>query len=77
MWRLAATANQLETTDEFGGGIYILSPEGDLLEFVSFEKDETTNCALGGKDLTTLFVMAGGQLWSVPVKAPGRISAGR
>jgi gluconolactonase len=68
-------ASQWESADEFKGGIYILSPTGELLEFVPFEKDETTNCAFGGPDLKTLFVTAGGQLWSVPVSTPGRISA--
>jgi gluconolactonase len=57
-----------ETSAEFKGGVYILSPEGKLLEFVPFEKDETTNCVLGGPELKTLFVTSGGQLWSVPLK---------
>ncbi len=68
-------ANLFETADEFRGGIYILSPTGELLEFIPFEKDETTNCAFGGVDLKTLFVTAAGQLWSVPVKTAGLISA--
>jgi len=70
-------ANQYETADEFKGGIYILSASGELLEFVPFEKDETTNCAFGGPDLKTLFVTSAGQLWSVPVSTPGRITAKR
>lgn len=68
-------ASRFETADEFKGGVYILSPAGELIEFVPFEKDETTNCAFGGPDLKTLFVTAGGQLWSVRVSTPGRISA--
>ena len=56
-----------ESSAQFKGGIYILSPAGKLLEFVPFEKDETTNCVLGGPDLKTLFVTAGNQLWSVPL----------
>jgi len=60
--------SQWETSGEFKGGVYILSPDGKLLEFVRFEKDETTNCVLGGPDLKTLFVTAGNQLWSVPLK---------
>lgn len=69
-------ASQFETVDEFRGGVYILSPEGKLLEFVALPaKDETTNCAFGGKDLKTLFVTSGDQLWSIPVSTPGRISA--
>ena len=70
-------ASRWETADEFKGGIYILSPAGKLLEFVHIEKDETTNCAFGGRDLKTLYVTAGGQLWSVPVSTPGRITAKR
>lgn len=70
-------ANPFETADEFRGGIYVLSPTGELLEFIPFEKDETTNCAFGGVDLKTLFVTAAGQLWSVPVKTAGLISASR
>jgi gluconolactonase len=70
-------ASQYETTDEFKGGIYILSQGGQLLEFVPFPKDETTNCAFGGQDLKTLFVTSAGQLWSVPVSTPGRITAKR
>lgn len=66
-----------EDPGEYKGGIYILSDAGELLEFVHFEKDETTNCAFGGPDLKTLFVTAGGQLWSVRVSTPGRISARR
>jgi gluconolactonase len=57
-----------ETSAEFKGGIYILSPQGKLLEFVRFDQDETTNCVLAGPALKTLFVTAGGQLWSVPLK---------
>lgn len=64
-------ASKFETAAEFKGGVYILSPEGKLIEFVPFPKDEATNCAFGGPDLKTLFVTAGGELWSVPVSVPG------
>jgi len=68
--------SQFETVDEFQGGIYILSPDGKLLEFVALPlQDETTNCAFGGKDLKTLYITSGDQLWSVPVSTAGRISA--
>jgi gluconolactonase len=69
--------NSFETVDEFKSGVYILSPEGKLLEFIPLEKDETTNCAFGGQDLKTLFITSGDQLWSVRVKTAGRISAQR
>jgi gluconolactonase len=57
-----------ESSAEFKGGVYVLSPKGKLLEFVHFDKDQTTNCTFGGPDLKTLFVTAGSQLWSVPLK---------
>ncbi len=64
-----------ETIDQYKGGVYILSPAGELLEFIPIPKDEVTNCAFGGADLKTLFITAGGSLWSVQVSTPGRITA--
>jgi gluconolactonase len=61
-----------ETQDKPTAGIYVFSPSGDLLTFISIPRDETTNCAFGGDDLKTLFITAGGSLWSVPVVTPGR-----
>jgi gluconolactonase len=59
--------NKYETAGKFKGGIYVLSPEGKLLNFIAIPKDEVTNCAFGGVDKKTLFITAGGTLWSVPV----------
>jgi gluconolactonase len=61
-------------TAEFKGGVYILSSEGKLLDFVPIPVDEVTNCAFGAPDLRTLFITAGGTLWTIPVDAPGRVS---
>jgi len=60
-----------ETADKFKGGVYILSPEGKLLDFAPIPKDEVTNCAFGGGDLKTLYITAGGTLWSIPVNTAG------
>ena len=60
-----------ETADNLRAGIYILSARGQLLEFVPITNDEVTNCAFGGPDLRTLFVTAGGHLWSIAVITPG------
>jgi gluconolactonase len=60
-----------ETADEFKGGVYIISPEGKLLGFIRIPVDEVTNCAFGGADWKTLFITAGGTLWSIPVSTPG------
>jgi gluconolactonase len=56
-----------ESADEFKGGVYVLSPEGRLLEFIPIPVDEVTNCTFGGADRRTLFITAGGTLWSVAV----------
>lgn len=61
-----------ETADQPTAGVYVFSPAGQLLQFIPIPVDETTNCGFGGKDLRTLFMTAGGTLWSVRVKTPGR-----
>jgi gluconolactonase len=64
-----------ETADKLRAGIYILTPRGRLLQFVPIANDEVTNCAFGERDQKTLFVTAGGHLWSFPVDAPGTTTA--
>ncbi|MEO8426645.1 MAG: SMP-30/gluconolactonase/LRE family protein [Verrucomicrobiota bacterium] len=61
-----------ESAAKFKGGIYVLSATGKLLDFVAIPKDEVTNCAFGGEDWKTLFITAGGTLWSVRVNTPGQ-----
>lgn len=58
-------------TDKHKGGVYVLSPQGKLLEFIPVPLDEVTNVAFGGADLRTLYVSAGGTIWSIRVKTPG------
>ena len=62
-----------ETADPPTAGIYVFSPAGELLEFVAIPRDETTNCAFGGPDGKTLFVTAGGTLWSLRTTTPGQV----
>jgi gluconolactonase len=64
-----------ETADKLKGGVYVISPDGKLIEFIPIPRDEVTNCAFAGPDLKTLYITAGGSLWSVRTKTPGRISA--
>ncbi|MBL8815346.1 MAG: SMP-30/gluconolactonase/LRE family protein [Planctomyces sp.] len=61
-----------ETADPPSAGIYVFSPDGELLEVAPIPRDETTNCAFGGDDSRTLFVTAGGTLWSIQTKTPGK-----
>jgi gluconolactonase len=61
-----------ETQDKPTAGVYVFTQEGQLLDFVPIPRDETTNCAFGGDDLKTLFVTAGGSLWSIRAVMPGK-----
>jgi gluconolactonase len=62
-----------ETAVKHLGGIYVFEPEGALIDFIAVPRDEVTNCAFGGDDLRTLFVTAGGTLWSLRTVTPGRV----
>ncbi|MCS6849784.1 MAG: SMP-30/gluconolactonase/LRE family protein [Gemmataceae bacterium] len=69
-----------EPAENVLGGIYVLSPEGKLLTFLHVPNDEVTNCAFGGEDLKTLYITAGGTLYSIRTTTPGRVvwpAAGR
>lgn len=62
-----------ETAKPYSGGVYVLSYEGKRLDFISIPDDEVTNCTFGGPDLKTLYITAGGALWSVRVDTPGNV----
>ncbi len=61
-----------ETQDQPTAGVYVFSADGALQEFIPIPRDECTNCAFGDDDLKTLFVTAGGTLWSMRVRVAGR-----
>jgi dipeptidyl-peptidase-4 len=63
-----------EPATDVKGGIYVLSSEGKLLDFLPVPRDEVTNCAFGGDDLKTLYITAGGTLSSIRTTTPGRVS---
>lgn len=71
---LNAPQPPFETVEPYRAGIYILSGEGALIDFVALPNDEVTNCAFGGLDLKTLYMTAGGTLWSIRVNTPGRVT---
>jgi gluconolactonase len=63
-----------EPAEDVKGGIYVLSPDdGRLLAFLPVPRDEVTNCAFGGSDLQTLYITAGGTLYSIRTITPGRV----
>jgi gluconolactonase len=63
-----------EPDPEKKGGIYVLSPAGSLLAFLPVPRDEVTNCAFGGDDLKTLYITAGGTLYSIRTTTPGQVT---
>jgi gluconolactonase len=62
-----------EPAEDVKGGIYVLSPAGELLAFLPVPRDEVTNCAFGGDDLRTLYITAGGTVYSIRTTTPGRV----
>jgi N-acyl-D-amino-acid deacylase len=63
-----------ETVEPYRAGIYVLSYDGQLIDFIAIARDEVTNCAFGGEDLRTLFITAGGTLWNIRMNSPGRVT---
>jgi gluconolactonase len=61
-----------EPAEDQKAGIYVFDIEGELLDFLPVPRDEVTNCAFGGDDLKTLYITAGGALYSVRTSTPGR-----
>ena len=55
------------------GGITVVSPDGDLVEFLAVDDPVTTNICFGGDDLTTAFITASssGRLLRVTWPRPG------
>ena len=52
-------------------GVYVISPDGTLVDIIEIPQDVITNCCFGGPDLRTLYVTAGHILFSVEVTTPG------
>jgi gluconolactonase len=61
-----------EPAEDVKGGIYVLSPDGKQLAFLAVPCDEVTNCAFGGSEFKTLYITAGGTLYSIGTMTPGK-----
>ncbi len=55
-------------------GVYVISPQGELLGRIPIPEDSVTNCTFGGKDLRTLYVTAGKHLYQIRTKNPGSLT---
>lgn len=67
MHRRRGTHETLDTRT----GIYVISPEGKLLQFTPIHEDTVTNCAFGGPDDKTLYVTAGKTLFQIRYEIAG------
>ena len=65
--RLRGTAETLDTR----AGVYVLSPDAELLEFIPIPEDTITNAAFGGPDMRTLYVTAGKTLFRIRTDVEG------
>lgn len=52
-------------------GVHVISPGGELLNYLETPEDTITNCTFGGDDLRTLYITAGRQLLSARSRIPG------
>ncbi len=52
-------------------GVYVISPQGKLLQFVPIPEDTITNTAFGGPDSKTIYVTAGKTLFQIKNDIPG------
>jgi gluconolactonase len=70
----SAGMNQLRGTSETldnKTGVYVISPDGRLVEFIPIPEDFITNNAFGGPDMKTLYVTAGKTLYKVRTEIAG------
>ena len=52
-------------------GVYCISPQGRVLQFIPIPEDTITNCAFGGPDMKTLYVTAGKTLFRIHTDVVG------
>jgi len=68
---LHATRKTSETLDT-RPGIHVISPSGELLDFIETPEDTLTNCRFGGEDLKTLYITCGKRLMSLRTQIAGK-----
>ena len=71
---VSAGMNQLRGTSETldtRTGVYVISPQGKLIQFIPIAEDFITNNAFGGADMKTLYVTAGKTLYKLQTAIAG------
>jgi gluconolactonase len=67
MNQLRGTSETLDTKT----GVYVISPQGQLIQFIPIAEDYITNNAFGGPDMRTLYVTAGKTLYRLRTAIAG------
>lgn len=65
------STRQTSETLDTRTGVYVISPEGSLLNFIPIPEDYITNNAFGGPDMKTLYITAGKTLFKIPTAIAG------
>lgn len=52
-------------------GVYVITPQGELLGRIPIVEDVITNCAFGGPERKTLYVTAGKTLFTIQTEVAG------
>jgi gluconolactonase len=58
-------------TADVPAGVYIVTPQGELLGRIPIPEDVTTNLSFGGPDRKTLYVTSGNTIFQVPLSVSG------
>ena len=59
-----------QTAGRYKAGVYVISPDGELVRTIPVPVDMITNCTFGGDDGRTLYITAGHKLWSIRIEVP-------
>ena len=62
-----------QTANKYKAGIYVITSEGKLVQFIPVPTDMITNCAFGDDDFKTLYITAGHKLWSIRTSTAGHV----
>lgn len=60
--------SDLESANEFKAGVYVISIEGEEVDFIPVPEDMITNCTFGGENGEILYITAGAKLWSTRIE---------
>lgn len=60
-------------TDDVPPGIYRLTPQGELLDWIPIDEDVLTNLCFAGADGRTLYITAGKTLYQARAPRPGQV----